>query len=172
MHRVTTRKLNPLQRQLVKDAVSFVCKKFMPRMNLEIMIKGIEDLLDKDGTYGDCIWQDDNYRPREFLIRIDNTLPIRTFLETLMHELTHVKQYAKGELGWLSREDITTWQGQRVSRKISYYDYPWEIEARGREYGLTEEFLNTHSKWEKYVKEGFTNYKMLGSSQMVLPFSR
>src|SRR6056300_957905 len=153
MHRVTTRKLNPLQRQLVKDAVSFVCKKFMPRMNLEIMIKGIEDLLDKEGSYGDCTWQDDNNRPRDFLIRIDTALPIATFLETLMHELIHVKQYAKGELGWRSREDITTWHGEKISRKVSYFDYPWEIEARGREFGLTEEFLNIHDKWVKYVKE-------------------
>lgn len=172
MHKTYTRNLNPLLRKLTKDSVSFVCNKFMPRTYIEFTIKGIEDLLLKEGSYGDCIWTDRNNNPREFVIRIDNQLPINIFLETLMHELTHAKQYAKNELGWLMREDITKWKGQRIPRSMSYFDYPWEIEARGREYGLVEEFLLKNEKWVKYVRKGFTDYKLQRSAQMVLPFDR
>lgn len=169
MHYTRTRNLDPIQRKLARDAVAFVCNKFVPRMSLDITIKGFDDL---HGLYGDCCWTDDNYRPREFLIRIDKTSSLPIFLDTLMHELVHVKQYAKGELGWNSRSDTTKWQGQAVPRRMKYTDYPWEIEARGREYGLTEDFLEHYGKWWKYVKEGATDYKLCGSSQMVLPFGR
>jgi hypothetical protein len=168
---IRTSGLDKIQRKLAREAVTFVCKKFLSRMKyLEFRIKGLD--LDQEHIFGDCMWDDDNFRPREFTIRVDNTIDFQRFLETIMHEMVHVKQYAKGELGWLSKSNTTKWKGRSVSRRMSYFDHPWEIEAHGREYGLTEEFLIENKKWVKYVKEGATDYKLCGSSQMVLPFDR
>jgi hypothetical protein len=51
-------------------------------------------------------------------------------METVAHEMVHVKQYAKGELTEQS------WQGKLINPKQEYWDQPWEIEAHGREVGL------------------------------------
>ena len=51
--------------------------------------------------------------------------------------MVHLKQYAKGEL---SNELITAkWQGKtyKISGSLEdYLNYPWEIEAFGREHGM------------------------------------
>ena len=51
--------------------------------------------------------------------------------------MVHVKQFAKGEMVDLARADKIRWCGKMFEEKDSnYYDYPWEIEAHGRECGL------------------------------------
>jgi hypothetical protein len=58
-------------------------------------------------------------------------------LQCLAHEMVHVKQYAKGEL---SNELITAkWQGKTFKLTNSmedYFNWPWEIEAYGRDRSL------------------------------------
>ena len=59
---------------------------------------------------------------------------------SLAHELVHVKPFVTGELGptWKEcGETFTRWMSKDISETNTYYhDLPWEIEARGREYGL------------------------------------
>ena len=56
-----------------------------------------------------------------------------TLLETLAHEMVHVKQYARREL----KPRVDCWMGKTYNpKKVSYWDLPWEIEAHGRETGL------------------------------------
>lgn len=168
---IATRKLDKIQRAIARDVIQFVCHKFMSRYrNLEFTVKGLDTLLTKEYIHGDCIWTDDYVNPRQFLVRIDTTQPLRLFIETLMHELTHVKQWVLGEMKWYVREDGNRWNGKTVAKKTKYYDLPWEIEARGREYGLTEEFLTSYKGWREYVVDGATDYKMSSGGQMVLPF--
>jgi hypothetical protein len=69
--------------------------------------------------------------------------------------MVHVKQYALGEMkdSRISL-DLVYWRGEEYdSSKVHYYDWPWEIEAAGRETGLyvryMEEFGYTHEKWAK-----------------------
>jgi hypothetical protein len=72
-------------------------------------------------------------------------------IKVLAHEMVHVKQYAKNELGKdlaLARGGkglriVTRWQGKYWTpntKEDEYWDAPWEIEAYGREVGL-------HHKW-------------------------
>jgi hypothetical protein len=79
---------------------------------------------------GYCLELDNN---RQFEIELDRTLSQRKLLETLAHEMVHVKQYARREL-----HPVTdTWCGKTYNPdKVSYWDLPWEIEAHGREVGL------------------------------------
>ena len=88
--------------------------------------------------YGTCIWEDDNYRPREFTIEVYSAMRKRRIMETVCHEMVHVKQYARNEMKDMGNDaSKTRWKGKDVDRdNIDYYDLPWEIEAHGRELGL------------------------------------
>ena len=60
------------------------------------------------------------------LMEIDSTQSRNEMINTLAHEMVHVKQYITGELS----EDLDVWKGKNVnSDDIDYDDQPWEIEA-------------------------------------------
>ena len=50
-------------------------------------------------------------------------------METIAHEMVHLKQYAKGELVDLSRCGSTRWQNNLVDSQTNYWDPSWEIEG-------------------------------------------
>jgi hypothetical protein len=131
---------NTNQKKHVESIVEFCIQKLMPRMyNLEITIK--LKSLKKQDAYGFCMADPEGSaerldRPREFELEIERTLPMRKLLETVAHEMVHVKQYARGELYQGSRIAKHRWQGKWVSNNVNYWDQPWEIEAHGREAGL------------------------------------
>ena len=115
------------QRKHVESMVNFCITKLMPRMKtLDITVK----LCSPKGALGYCLELDTN---REFEIEIDRTQPLRLLLETVAHEMVHVKQYARREL----HPSTDKWMGKTYNpKKVSYWDLPWEIEAHGRETGL------------------------------------
>lgn len=83
--------------------------------------------------------------PLQFDVLINGNLRRNRQLITLAHELVHVKQMSMGELG--ASYDTALGQLTRWKRKTynehhyDYYDYPWEIEANGREYGLYKRYM-------------------------------
>lgn len=115
------------QRKRVEDIVGFCIETLMPRMKtLDITIK----LCKPDGALGYCLETDNK---RTFEIEIDKTQSLRSLLETVAHEMVHVKQFARREMH-PSRDE---WYGKTYNpKKVSYWDLPWEIEAHGREVGL------------------------------------
>jgi len=117
----------PNQRKYVESISEFCIKTLMPRMrNLDITIK-LKTLKD---AYGYCLETDNK---RTFEIEVHRDLKLRTLLETVAHEMVHVKQYARRELHPVHN----TWCGKTYNpKKTSYWDLPWEIEAHGRETGL------------------------------------
>jgi hypothetical protein len=124
------------QKNYVKSMVKFCAKKLMPRMhNLDITVK-LTGL--KGEAYGYCLSNEDETtdRPRTFELEIERGLQLRRLLETVAHEMVHVKQYARGELYQGVRIAKHRWQGKWVSNSIDYWEQPWEIEAHGREAGL------------------------------------
>ena len=121
-----------------------------------------EEFMGGEGTLGDCEWMDDAYSPKEFTIRIATyalksgkkkpiKLKKREILETVCHELVHVKQHAKNELqtghAVAARGGLkiySKWMGQiwkPKGKEDHYFDAPWEIEAYGREVGLNHKWL-------------------------------
>lgn len=151
-------KLSTVHRQLAFEAVDFFVDKMMPRLRnkLTIRIKGDTELLQREGIYADCVDDDDDYEnrnPRSFVIRVDTTVSLERFLATIMHELVHVKQFARGELRYVERGVGThRWQSKSLdANKLDYYDLPWEIEAHGREKGLTVQFLTKNPEWWEMV---------------------
>ena len=140
------------KREMADSIARFVAKKLMPRLapKLEINIQLVRNLGEKEGVYGDCMWEDDDHRPKEFSIRVDSSLSLRSFCETVAHEMVHVKQYARGELKQLTAVNKYRFAGQRFPIDMDYWDMPWEIEAHGREAGLFirwVEFLGITDDW-------------------------
>ena len=130
------------QKKYARSMVKFCIKTLMPRMKtLDITIK----LTNPNGAMGYCLELDDN---RTFEIEADKKLRLRKLLETIAHEMVHVKQYARRELHPVNE----TWCGKTYNpKKVSYWDLPWEIEAHGREAGLfvrwAEQENLGHLKW-------------------------
>ena len=98
----------------------------------------------------------DRRRPRSFRVIMDKSkmaindsgeerteteLAIQ-ILQTLGHELVHVKQYVKGELG-TDRLGRLRYNGVHYDPQtlLDYFELPYEIEAYGREKGLLVGFL-------------------------------
>ena len=130
------------QKKYARSMVKFCIKTLMPRMEtLDITVK----LKNPKGAMGYCLELDDN---RTFEIEADKKLRLRKLLETIAHEMVHVKQYARRELHPVHN----TWCGKTYNpEKVSYWDLPWEIEAHGREVGLfvrwAEKECLAHLKW-------------------------
>lgn len=129
------------QRELVQSIAEWCAVKLMgPRLASVVNVE-IELRRDMGDSLGNATWEDDNHRPRDFTMEVNASkeLRLRKILETVAHEMVHVKQYAKGEMkDLISRPaNIRKWQGEIVdTNTISYWDLPWEIEAYGRECGL------------------------------------
>ena len=102
--------------------------------------------------HGDCMWLDDNSRPREFRIRLNSDLSKRVQLTALAHEIVHVKQWATGDMKDLLRQPTfpaVKWKTEVINHEeVHYYDLPWEIEAYGREYGMYARYMD-HKKDHK-----------------------
>jgi len=115
------------QRKHVQSMVEFCIKTLMPRMRtLDITVK----LKNTKDAMGYCLEGDDK---RTFELEINKSQGLRSLLETVAHEMVHVKQFARRELH-PSKDD---WYGKTYNpKKVSYWDLPWEIEAHGRECGL------------------------------------
>lgn len=149
---------NREQKKLIRDLTIWCGNKLLgPRLSKNIRL-GIRitgpDLHVKTQMYGytDVMDPDSGKPPREFKITITSKFEILRSLMIISHEMVHVKQYARRELGWCGRTWDQKWQGSRFDVESSdYWDLPWEIEAHGREKGLViqwaEETGHDRSKW-------------------------
>jgi|TARA_B110000977_G_C10823067_1_gene395016 hypothetical protein len=140
------------QRKHAEGIAWFSANKLMPRMDSLIVNIKIKSF-GKDDTLGYCLPDDDanEARPREFNIEINKNTRLRRMLETVAHEMVHVKQFARGELYWSCIKGQNRWRGEWLSNQrkavLDYWDNPWEIEAHGREAGL---FI----RWAEHEKLG------------------
>ena len=136
---------NKAFRKLVEHATWFYAEKLMGKRlisGLEITINLKKNLLGEEENEGNAIWEDDGYRPKEFTIELDSGVKIRNLLITLAHEMVHVKQWARNEMYEYSNTvGMVRFKGEKIHlKKTEYWDYPWEIEAYGKQLGLFVRF--------------------------------
>jgi len=143
------------QQEYVKSVVEFCQKKLMPRMtNIDIDVR-LRHFSKNEENCGYCLAVDGPRldRPREFEIEVHAGMRLRRLLETICHEMVHVKQYAQSELYESERQQKHRWQGKWLDKDPEYYFCPWEIEAHGLETGLfvmwAEENELGKKKWTK-----------------------
>lgn len=83
-------------------------------------------------------------RPNRFIIELHKNLGSRRILDSLAHEMVHVKQYVFGELD----DNQMQWKGKKCDgNKIDYYERPWEFEANGKEEGLFTGLVVKYKLW-------------------------
>jgi hypothetical protein len=142
-------------RRPARDAVTFVLNKFCPRIADRIQVK-ISMIDSPEGNWAVCYYDVDDPAFREFRIDIESNISPNLFMRTLMHELVHVKQYAKGEMVHYERNhSVLKWRKQMKINvdKTDYWDLPWEIEAHGREEGLTQQFMRAYPHHKEFCKD-------------------
>jgi hypothetical protein len=109
--------------------------------------------LDEAWDKAEVVVTGDPNTPRNFRIRIKNTMSRRQQLLALAHELVHVKQYGKKEL--VPYKDGTVqWKSKLIPQDIDdyasgtkmYFEAPWEKEARRRESTLYKNYIKHLSK--------------------------
>lgn len=88
--------------------------------------------------------------PTEFLVEFNNAnrdIPVRDYLITMYHELTHIRQYATGKLK--NRHLYCIWEGKKYGyTDIDYWEQPWELEAMAMELGAYTNFNTARPKYQ------------------------
>lgn len=120
-------------------------------------------------TYGQAIPIDMfERRPKIFVVAIEPRIGRNKFLQILAHEMVHVKQYAKGEMSvGFSNVKYNGKSYKLTESTEDYYNYPWEIEAFGRDRSLPL-FYRSALKEEKITFKGGKVYidgKMIRSKK-------
>ena len=138
-------------RPYVLEAASFFAKELVPSARIRNNCKVTIKFNPKISEYGYASIQKFNSRkqPRQFLIEIHSGIGARNILETLAHEMIHVKQYIMNE----TDDGLTRWKNKKInSEKVDYWDHPWEIDAYGREQGLLYRFTVMHELWNVFTE--------------------
>lgn len=109
---------------------------------------------------GQCLPTDDPITPIEFDIEVNMNLNRLLTLKTIAHEIAHVKQFSEGNLHFINDGKHAFWMKKKFKYQgKDYYDWPWEIEANGIEYGKIaqyQKFLAQNKdqlKWYKRIKQ-------------------
>jgi hypothetical protein len=94
--------------------------------------------LKRDCVYGYCDFVGESYRPREFLIELDTYMHEDLYIQTLLHELVHLRQWVVGSL---RQKRGKMYYGKECVEDIDYWHQPHEVEAREQEETLYYEYL-------------------------------
>lgn len=135
-----------LDRSTLYRAVEFFGQRLMGKRlskNVSVRIVFVKGL----GCDANCTWEDDNHRPREFSVLVNSRFAMPKTLAALAHEMVHVKQYARGELkDYFNMPTTCRFNGKVYdTKKLDYFDYPWEKEAFSLENRLVIEFEQQES---------------------------
>ena len=133
----------------VEEAISFYAEQLIPDGRIRNRCTTKVRFNHKISDYGVASVEACNAKnqPRKFLIEIHPGIGVRAILETLAHEMVHVKQYIMGE----TNDQLSVWRGRKLdSDAIDYWDHPWEIEAMGLESGLLTKFATAEKLWEVF----------------------
>ena len=123
-------------KRLCEDVTTWFLSKFLPRhqIDVEILHRGLK----RENVFGYCDYTGDSYRPREFLIELDTYMDEELYIKTLLHELTHLRQWVVGSLRVRYGKMC---YGKECIEDVEYWYQPHEIEAREQEETLYLEYL-------------------------------
>jgi hypothetical protein len=80
----------------------------------------------------------------EYQMDISKTLGKKNTISTIAHEMVHIRQMFRGDL--VMKSAYSKWNGKDYPTDYDYFNSPWEIEAYGREVGLTHKYFNSMKK--------------------------
>jgi hypothetical protein len=140
--------LTPKERKILEMATHFYASRLMTERlsdSLEIDINVIQNFYTKNKILGEAFPKNDCIgmpSKKQFVINLEWNKLGKRVLQSLAHEMVHVKQYAKGELKFHERGNMVTFQREQYHGD-EYWESLWEIEAYGREVGLYQKFKPT-----------------------------
>ena len=119
-----------------EDVSCWFLNKFLPRhkIHVEIVHRGLK----REQVYGYCDFVGESYRPREFLIELDTYMHEELYIQTLLHELVHLRQWVVGSL---RQKRGKMYYGKECVEDMDYWHQPHEVEAREQEETLYYEYL-------------------------------
>jgi|TARA_B110000977_G_scaffold200978_1_gene293451 hypothetical protein len=127
---------NAKEREVVLATVYYCIRALMPRMRtLDIEVK----LYNIKRAYGYC---EVGVTRREFEISIKRGLKVFDLISTVCHEMVHVKQYARNELGHDKNGEQLWRASPDLPSDTDYHNTPWEVEAFTKELQLSLEFFH------------------------------
>ena len=121
---------------LCEDVTTWFLNRFFPRHKIHVNI--LHRGLKREGVNGYCDIVGEQYRPRHFLIELDTYMYEELYIQTLLHELTHLRQWVVGSLR--VRYGKLCYSKEPVE-KYEYWYQPHEVEAREQEETLYLEYL-------------------------------
>jgi hypothetical protein len=104
----------------------------MSSLDIHVILKKLR------GVDGYCSMKDEE--KRTFAIEADKTLKLRQLIMTLIHEMVHVKQFARNEMIDYPINGRHRWKTKTIPENTPYDKMPWEREAVRLQEKLTDEF--------------------------------
>ena len=118
------------KRALAQKTVAWSIKKLglnrMSSLSIDVVLRKM-----KKDEYGYCNIIESN---RSFIIDVNKNVSLKDFVSTIIHEMVHVKQFARNEMSAYGMR----WKTKTVSENTKYVDLPWEKEAYKLEAKLIE----------------------------------
>ena len=111
-------------KKLCNNVVGWFLNQYLPRHKLYVDVHH-RGLLN-EGAFGYCDYTDQSYKPRDFTIELHARMDKKLYVETLLHELIHLRQWVRGTLKFKAGKMM--FNDENVS-KYEYMDQPHEIEA-------------------------------------------
>jgi phenylpyruvate tautomerase PptA (4-oxalocrotonate tautomerase family) len=109
------------KRALAEKTVAWSIKKLglnrMSSLSIDVVLRKM-----KKDEYGYCNIIESN---RSFIIDVNKNVSLKDFVSTIIHEMVHVKQFARNEMSAYGMR----WKTKTVSENTKYVDLPWEKEA-------------------------------------------
>lgn len=133
---------DPNKEAIVRAAMTYYGKMLLPILHKKITVNVYWNYDLPKEFEAETEWTDKNVFPKVFDIKLSKSIKnLRKIIQTLAHEMVHVKQFAKGEIYDHKFRRTFKW-GKQVFNvdTCDYWDLPWEIEAYGKEVGLYVRF--------------------------------
>jgi len=124
------------RKRTCEDVTSWFLNRFFPRHKITVDI--VHRGLNREQVYGYCDVVGVTYRPRHFLIELNTHMDDELYIKTLLHELTHLRQWVVGSLRLRSGK---MYYGKECMENMDYWHQPHEIEAREQEETLYLDYL-------------------------------
>ena len=159
----TSLKLKPYETLMVKSVVAFMMDKFNFKAKIIVKKK------DKAGMIGDISLNSNSVDGNKFYLHFNPNQSYKRIIQSMIHELTHVKQVSKNELLpnkdytailWKGKEYITAKEYGRLMKTdvASYVKLPWEVEANSNMTSLYPQFIKSKYWLELKGKDDTLDY--------------
>lgn len=139
------------RKRLCENVTSWFLSKFLPHHQIEVEI--LHRGLKRENVLGWCDFTDENYkRPRQFLIELQTHMNEESYIKTLFHELTHLKQWVDGSLR------LRYGKMHYCKEPVEFYEYhnrPHEKEAREQEEILYLKYILEKQRPVEHLSQSF-----------------